>query len=223
MNHKPYVVAMTGASGAIYGVRLVRALAEIGREIALVISESARTVIREELAIDVGDLRSPHLESLFDSSAPAFLSPEGKGLGEGSARGVLDRITYYFHGDFTAPIASGSFPTEGMLIVPCSTTTLGRIAAGISQTLVERAAECTIKEGRTLVLVPRETPLSAIHLENMLKLARLGVRIVPAMPGFYAGAKAIEEMVDFVAGKALDQLSVPHALYRRWVGGSVQP
>ncbi len=199
---KPYVVAITGASGAVYGIRLVEVLAELGNEIALTISTSAKTVIREEHGIDLGDLQKPDLAKLFKSSS-------------------LERIHYYFHGDFTSPIASGSYPTLGMFVVPCSTTTLGRIAGGISQTLVERAAECTIKEGRKLVLVPRETPLSAIHLENMLKLARLGVRIVPAMPGFYAGLKTVDEMIDFVVGKALDQFEIPHALYRRWVGSQV--
>ncbi len=202
-NLKPYVVAITGASGAIYGVRLVEALAELGKERALVISASAKTVIHEELTIDLGDLKEPKLERLF---RPA----------------TLERLTYYFHGDFTAPVASGSYPTEGMMVVPCSTTTLARIAGGISQTLVERAAECTIKEGRKLVLVPRETPLSAIHLENMLKLARLGVAIVPAMPGFYSGPKAMDEIVDFVVGKALDSLKIPHGLFRRWVGSGIQ-
>lgn len=203
MKQKPFVVAITGASGSVYGVRLVRVLAELGKEIALVISESGKTVIREELEIDLGDLRSPKLDKLFD--AP-----------------VLSKISYYYHGDFTSPIASGSYPTEGMIVVPTSTTTLGRIAAGISQSLIERAAECMIKEGRRLVLVPRETPLSAIHLENMLKLSRIGVAIVPAMPGFYSGQKSIDEMVDFVVGKALDQIGVQHTLFPRWTGSQVK-
>lgn len=198
---KPYVVAITGASGSSYGVRCVEVLAELGKEIALVISESGKTVIREELKNDLGDLKNPKLNLLFSEK-------------------VLQQINYYHCGDFTSPIASGSYPTEGMFVVPCSTTTLGRISAGISQTLVERAAECTIKEGRKLVIVPRETPLSAIHLENMLKLARLGVSIVPAMPGFYAGIKSIDEAIDFVVGKALDQLQISHSLFRRWVGSS---
>ena len=201
MNQKtrPYIIAMTGASGAQYGIRAVQAMAELGKEIALVISESAKTVIREELNIEIGDLKEPQLERLFD-------------------RAVLERVTYYYHGDFTAPIASGSYPTQGMIVIPCSTTTLGRIAAGISQGLIERAAECVIKEGRKLVLVPRETPLSAIHLENMLKLARLGVAIVPAMPGFYARLQTVQEMVDFVVGKSFDSISITHGLFERWTG-----
>ena len=120
--------------------------------------------------------------------------------------------------DFTAPIASGSYPTQGMIVIPCSMGTLGAIAAGVSQNLIHRAADCTLKEGRKLVMVPRETPLNAIHLENMLKLSRLGVRIVPAMPGFYSGAKSLEDMIDFMVGKVLDQFEFEHALYPRWVG-----
>ena len=214
-NQKPYVVAITGASGAIYGIRAVQVLASLGKNIALTISNSARTVIQEELAVDIGDLKKPNLDLLFPSPQSSPLRGEEKGEGD-----VLSRISYYYHGDFTSPIASGSYPTEGMFVVPCSTTTLGRIAAGISQTLVERAAECTIKEGRKLVIVPRETPLSAIHLENMLKLARLGVSVAPAMPGFYSGPKAMDDIVDFVVGKALDQLQVPHGLFPRWTGSS---
>ncbi|PIQ87407.1 MAG: aromatic acid decarboxylase [Candidatus Omnitrophica bacterium CG11_big_fil_rev_8_21_14_0_20_45_26] len=196
---KPFVVAITGASGAVYGVRLMEVLAQAGESIAFTMSNPAKTVIQEEMGINLGHLENPDLYRLWQ--------PE-----------ILKQITYYHHGDFTAPIASGSYPTKGMFVVPCATTSLARIATGISQTLVERAAECIIKEGRKLVLVPRETPLSAIHLENMLKLARLGVHIVPAMPGFYAGLKDIQETVDFVVGKALDVMDVPHSLFRRWIG-----
>ena len=105
-----------------------------------------------------------------------------------------------------------------MVIIPTSTTCFSKIANGISESLIERAAECVIKEGRRLVVVPRETPLSAIHLENLLKLSRLGVRVVPAIPAFYSGAQKVEELVDFVVGKVLDQLEIPHALYQRWTG-----
>jgi 4-hydroxy-3-polyprenylbenzoate decarboxylase len=124
----------------------------------------------------------------------------------------------YAFRDLTAPVASGSYPVAGMAIVPCSMGTLGAVAAGTAQNLIHRAADCILKEGRRLVLVPRETPLNAIHLENMLKLSRAGARIVPAMPGFYAGAQALDDLVDFMAGKVLDQLEVEHALYPRWTG-----
>ena len=130
---------------------------------------------------------------------------------------MLFRSIHDFH-DFTAPVASGSYPTEGMVIIPCSMGTLGAVASGLSQNLIHRAADCTLKEGRKLILVPREMPLSAIHLENMLKLSRLGVKIVPPMPAFYSGQQKISDLVDFVVGKVLDQMGVTHALYPRWVG-----
>jgi len=190
---KPYIVAITGASGVIYGIRLLDVLAEQKIPVELVISDTAKIVIREELGID--DFNPSNLR--------------------GRISGLLH--IHDFH-DFTAPIASGSYPTEGMVIVPCSMGTLGAIASGLSQNLIHRAADCTIKEGRKLILVPREMPLSAIHLENMLKLARLGAKIVPPMPAFYSGQQKISDLVDFVVGKILDQMDIPHMLYPRWVG-----
>lgn len=197
---KPYVVAITGASGVIYGVRLVQALTGMGHRVELIISDSGRLVIREETGLALRSLTQT--EDLI----PLF--------GE-SIRGLL---TAHSHKDFSAPVASGSYPTAGMIVVPCSMGTLGAIAGGISQNLIHRAADCMLKEGRKLVIVPRETPLNAIHLENMLKLARLGVRMVPAMPAFYSGAQDLNEIVDFMTGKVLDQLEIPHTLYPRWTG-----
>ncbi|MFH1799871.1 MAG: flavin prenyltransferase UbiX [Candidatus Omnitrophota bacterium] len=185
---KPYIVAITGASGVIYGVRFVQVLAEQSVSVELVLSDTAKIVAREEMGIDLAETVSQKFIHLHDFK------------------------------DFTAPIASGSYPTEGMVVIPCSMGTLGAIASGLSQNLIHRAADCTIKEGRKLVLVPRETPLSAIHLENMLKLSRLGVRIVPAMPAFYSGQQSIREIVDFMVGKVLDQMGISHTLFPRWVG-----
>ena len=185
---KPYIVAITGASGVGYGWRLVEALGELKIPVELVVSDAAKIVMREEMGNEAKLPEASRLLRIHD-----------------------------FH-DFTAPIASGSYPTEGMVVIPCSMGTLGAIASGLSQNLIHRAADCAIKEGRKLILVPRETPLSAIHLENMLKLSRLGVRIVPAMPAFYSGRQSIQDLVDFIAGKALDQMDIPHALYPRWVG-----
>ena len=122
----------------------------------------------------------------------------------------------YNHQDIGAAIASGSFTTMGMAVIPCSIKTLSAIANSYAEDLIVRSADVTLKEGRPLVLVPRETPLSAIHLENMLKLARLGVRIVPAMPGFYGQPETLDDLVDFQVGRVLDQLGISHALYRRW-------
>ena len=197
---KPYVIAMTGASGSLYGVRLVQVMAEMGFLIELIISDPAKLVLREELKIPVQGLVRE--EDLLEVFGP----------------GVKGRVHPHSPKDFTAPVASGSYPTAGMVIIPCSMGSLGAIASGISQNLIHRAADCTIKEGRKLVLVPRETPLSAIHLENMLKLARLGVSIVPAMPGFYSSASSLQDMADFMVGKVLDQLGIEHALYPRWTG-----
>lgn len=197
---KPIIVAMTGASGAVYGVRVVQALVQAGKRVALVISEAARLVIREELQSQPASyLNAEALETIFGST-------------------VRGHLEVYSPRDFTAPIASGSYPIEAMVIVPCSMGTLGAVASGLSQNLIHRAADCILKENRRLVVVPRETPLHAGHLENMLKLARLGARMVPAMPGFYSGVKSIDDLVDFMAGKILDQLNVTHSLYPRWTG-----
>ena len=216
---KPYIVAITGASGVVYGVRLLEVLAEQKVPVELVVSDTAKIVMREE-----------GVDGFFEAVilTPAALLRKAKPLGEESQNEILrscgaqDDVgelihRRHFH-DFTAAIASGSYPTEGMVVIPCSMGTLGAIAGGLSQNLIHRAADCTIKEGRKLILVPREMPLSAIHLENMLKLARLGVKIVPPMPAFYSGQQKISDLVDFVVGKVLDQMGVPHALYPRWVG-----
>ncbi len=202
---KPYVVGITGASGAVYGIRFVQVLAELGYEVALVVSDAARLVIQEELGIS---LSSPTEKQAFQT----FFEPK-----------ALERITLYSNRDFTAPIASGSYPTQGMVIIPCSTGTLGHIAGGAVTNLIHRAVECHLKEGRRLVIVPRETPLSAIQLENLLKLARLGVRVLPASPAFYSGAQSIQNLVDFIIGKTLDVLEIQHAVYPRWTGPSPQP
>lgn len=197
---RPYVVGITGASGALYGIRFVQVLAELGHDVALVVSDAARLVIREELGVS--------LASLTDKEAfRAFFGPS-----------VLARLTLYSNQDFTAPIASGSYPTQGMVVIPCSTGTLGHVASGSIVNLIHRAAECHLKEARPLVMVPRETPLSAIQLENLLKLARLGVRVLPASPAFYAGAQTIQDLIDFIVGKVLDSLGISHVLYPRWTG-----
>ncbi|OGX11568.1 MAG: hypothetical protein A2351_00365 [Omnitrophica bacterium RIFOXYB12_FULL_50_7] len=210
---KPYIVAITGASGVVYGIRLVEVLAEQKIPVELVISDTAKIVMKEEgnypgfeglsLLVDKGD-RHP-LKNAQGEPVPAKKVP-------------VPLVHVHDFNDFTAPIASGSYPVEGMVVIPCSMGTLGAIASGLSQNLIHRAADCTIKEGRKLILVPRETPLSAIHLENMLKLSRLGVRIVPAMPAFYSGQQSVQELVDFLVGKVLDQMGIPHALFPRWVG-----
>ena len=197
---KPYVVGITGASGALYGIRFVQVLADLGYEVALVLSDAAKLVIQEEMGITLGNLLDKETYRVFFESK------------------LLDRITIYSNKDFTAPIASGSYPTEGMVIIPCSTGTLGHLASGAVTHLIHRAAECNLKEGRRLVIVPRETPLSVIQIENFLKLAQAGARILPASPAFYSGAQTIQDLVDFVVGKVLDAFEIPHTVYPRWTG-----
>jgi 4-hydroxy-3-polyprenylbenzoate decarboxylase len=179
------IVGISGASGVIYGVRLLEALKEIDIETHLIMSEWAERILA--------------LETDYD---PGYV----KGLA----------AVRYENRDLAAPVSSGSFITAGMVIAPCSMKTLAGIAGGYSQTLLERAADVTIKEGRKLVLMPRETPLSPIHLENMLKLARIGVAIVPPMPAFYIKPQGILELVDHQVGKIIDRLGFQHRLIRRW-------
>lgn len=194
---KRWIVGITGASGSIYGIRLIEELLRSGFQVHLVITEAGWRVLKEELDWET-TRRTAALEQQF---------------GESLKNGTL---VFHPNADIGASIASGSFRVEGMLIMPCSMGTLASIANGISNNLMSRAADVMLKEGRKLLLVPRETPLHAIHLENMLTLARLGVRIVPAMPAFYYKPQSMEEMVDFLVGKVLDSIGVEHDLYRRW-------
>lgn len=192
-----WVVGITGASGAPYGARLVRELLAAGIRVHLVVSDAGWRVLKEELGWDAAR-RTEALRAAF---------------GEAAEDG---RLVYHPQNDIGASIASGSFRAEGMVVIPCSMGSLSAIANGASTNLLTRAADVQLKEGRPLLLVPRETPLSAIHLENMLKLARLGARIVPAMPAFYNGPQTIEDVVAFLVGKVMDSMGVPHNLFRRW-------
>lgn len=192
-------VAITGASGAIYGIRLIEELLAAGNRVSLLISSSGFIVLKEELGIDWSGA-----EDAMNSTVRTYFKAEG------------DVLTYYAENNFFSPLASGSAAPEAMIVAPCSMGTLGRIAAGLSGNLLERAADVMLKEGKPLLLLPRETPLSAIHLENMLKLARFGVRIIPAMPGFYSHPQTVADMVNFVVGKLLDQLGIASDLFKRW-------
>jgi 4-hydroxy-3-polyprenylbenzoate decarboxylase len=192
-------LAITGASGAVYGLRLLDELLGAGIRVSLVVSSAGRLVLAEEQGLDL----------------PADPAEQGRLLRQRTGAGD-DRLACYGENDFFAPMASGSNPPDAMVVCPCTMGTVGRIAAGLSGNLLERAADVMIKENRPLLLVPRETPLSAIHLENLLKLARLGVRIVPPMPGFYGAPQTVDDLVNFVVGKVLDQLGVEHSLFTRW-------
>lgn len=188
------VLAITGASGSIYGLRLLEELLKAGHQVTLVASASGREVCRFETGVDL---------DAADDLKQRWRLPEA----DLTLRGV---------DDLWAPEASGSAAPDAMVIAPCSMGTVGRIAAGISGSLIERAADVMLKERRPLLLLPRETPFSSIHLENLLKLSQAGARIVPAMPAFYQKPATMEDLVDFVVGKLLDQLGIEHRLFRRW-------
>ncbi len=209
MTARHIVLAITGASGAVYGLRLTDELLRSGIRVTLLISRCGFTVLREECGLAWEGTPEDVTEKAWDHFAAAI----SVGRDETDFEPV---ISYYAEDNFFAPVASGSSAADAMVVAPCSMGSLARIAAGLSGTLLERTADCMLKEGRPLVLVPRETPLSAIHLENMLKLARLGVRIVPAMPGFYGQPETLDDLADFMVGKVLDALGVEHRLFNRW-------
>lgn len=184
-----YVVGVTGASGTILAIRLLRLLTDQGNQVALVVSEAARETASHEL------------------SAPSdFL--------QGVERREL--VTRYENQNLAAPIASGSYPTDGMVVIPCSMATLAALSIGLGDNLLRRAADVTLKERRPLILVPRETPLHAIHLENLLKLSKRGAIIFPPVPAWYSKPTSLEEMENFLVGRVCDQLRIPHQLYVGW-------
>jgi 4-hydroxy-3-polyprenylbenzoate decarboxylase len=194
-----YIVAITGASGSIYGKRILQVLIERGLDISLIISEPGKAVIAHELGF-----------SLDESNAITSLA-DWLGI-----TGAEKLLTYYRNDDLMAPICSGSHKTAGMVILPCSMATLGAVANGLSSSLIERTADVMLKESRRLILVPRETPLNRIHLKNFLAVEEAGAKVVPAMPAFYHNPQTIDDLIDFVVGKVLDQLGVEHDLFKRW-------
>jgi 4-hydroxy-3-polyprenylbenzoate decarboxylase len=189
---KRIVVAITGASGAVYARRLLQCLAEAGTDTHLVMSPYGRRLLKDELG-----MARPTPENL--------VGPE-----------AANSITVHSYRDVGAPLASGSFLTDGMIICPCSSNTLGEVAAGTGSNLISRAAAVHLKEARRLILVPREMPLSQIEIGNMLRLSQAGAILCPASPGFYMLPKRIEDLVDFVVGKLCDLVGVPHSLNTRW-------
>jgi 4-hydroxy-3-polyprenylbenzoate decarboxylase len=191
---RPVVMAVTGASGAPYAVRLLEALVERQRQVSLIVSDHGLRLLATEMGIaSVGQLR----DRVGDAAWDAF-------------------VRVYDDRDRGAAPASGSALTAGMVVCPCSMGTLSAIAVGASRSLVERAADVTLKERRRLVLVPRESPYSAIHLENMLTLTRAGAVVLPASPGFYHRPRSIDDLVDFIVARVLDHLGVEHTLVPRW-------
>jgi flavin prenyltransferase len=188
-------LGITGASGAPYAARLLEALANADVEVGVSVSDSGFQVLATELYGDI---------SLPASDVIARLT------------GGLEGVTYYESSDYTAPYASGSAKVDGYVVCPCSMATAGTIAAGAMANLVHRAASVALKEGRKLVLVPRETPLSTIHLENLLRLRRAGAVVLFAAPGFYHSPKNIDDLVNFVVARCLDQFGIENALVARW-------
>lgn len=220
------VLAVTGASGAAYAVRLLDVLLAAGCDMAVSISPAGQAVLKQELDLDV-DLQSVRLGDLLPATVDAFESDAQWAtlravLGDGplavhqAGADVEDRFAYHHHQNLFAPIASGSSLTAGMVVCPCSGGTLSGIAHGTSANLIQRAADVHLKERRKLILVPRETPLSMIQLDNMRRCAEAGAVVLPAMPGWYHGARTLRDLVDFVVARICDQLGVPNALMKRW-------
>lgn len=190
-NSEKLVVGITGASGSIYSIRLVEALLEAGYHVHVICTHNGKKVMKYETGIDVDEWAA----DLTDK--PGIIVQED-------------------NEDLFSALASGSHKFHAMVVIPCSMGTLAEISGGLAKNLLCRAADVAMKENRRLILVPRETPLNAIHLENMLKLSRLGVTILPAMPGFYHKPGTMEDLVDFVIGKVLDSLSIDNEMFKKW-------
>ncbi len=197
----PLVVAITGASGAPYSVRLLEVLLRNQVPVHLTISPSGAQVIAQELNrfVNLEDFDVTSLLGLNDSTAFDTSS-----------------LTYHNYKDYFTPIASGSFRTEGMVVAPCSGSTLSGIASGSSTNLIQRAADVHLKERRKLVLVTRETPLSLVHIDNMKKVTEAGAVVLPAMPGWYHGVQSLDDLIDFIVARILDQFGLDNALISRW-------
>ncbi|HWP98482.1 MAG TPA: flavin prenyltransferase UbiX [Syntrophomonadaceae bacterium] len=190
-----FVIGLTGASGVIYGIKLAEELLKRDFEVHMVASRPACLVIEEELG--------------WDFTRPAE---------EVFREKLIGRLLYHDNDNIAAPIASGSYRCSGMVVIPCTMATASAIATGSSRSLLERCADVMLKERVPLLVVPRETPLSPVHLRNLLTLAEMGVHVIPAMPAFYSHPQTIEDMVDFVVGKVLDAMHVEHELFPRYQG-----
>lgn len=213
----PIVFALTGASGAAYGVRVLQQLALAGRSIHLLSSPSAGAVIMQELGIDLGCRREDALPLLkYVWPANSDQQRQWLPLTIDELEACRERITVHDYRDYMTPVASGSFLTDGMVICPCSGATLSGIVHASGNNLIQRAADVHLKEHRKLIVVPRETPLSVFQLENMHRAAQAGAIVMPAMPGWYHGVTSPVDLIDFVAARVLDHLSVEHNLMRRW-------
>ncbi|MBS1209062.1 MAG: UbiX family flavin prenyltransferase [Proteobacteria bacterium] len=196
---KTITVALTGASGMPYGLRLIETLLAAACHVQVVYTQAAQIVARQEMALTLSS----------NTAETAALLSERFGA-------QAEQLVVYGREEWFAPIASGTNPPDAMVICPCTMGTLASVAAGLSSNLIERAADVCLKEGRKLIIVPREAPFSTLHLENMLRLSRMGVVILPPNPGFYHHPQSVQDLVDFVVARILDQLGVPHQLMARW-------
>lgn len=195
----PIIIAMTGASGSAYGLRLLEILLKAGHPVYLLVSKAAQMVLAMETPLDIPSRPADMCQFLSE-----YFQTD------------TSLLTVFSREDWTAPIASGSHRAQHMVVCPCTTGTLAAIANGNSDNLMERAADVMLKEQRKLILVVRETPFSIIHLENMLKLAHAGATILPANPGFYHNPQTMDDLVDFVVARILDHLHIEHSLLPRW-------
>ena len=205
--NKTICLALTGASGMPYGLRLLESLLAAGCHVQLLYSQAAQVVARQEMNFE--------LPSRPAEAKAALLARLNAGSPDASAVDP-EKLAVFGREEWFAPVASGSNPPDAMVVCPCSMGTLAAIAQGLADNLIERAADVVLKEGRKLILVPRETPFSTIHLENMLRLARAGAVILPPSPGFYNHPQSVADIVDFVVARVLDQIAVPHTLMQRW-------
>ncbi len=217
------VLAITGASGAPYAMRLLEVLLAAGEEVHLTISPAGQAVLKTEIGREV-DLNAFRLQDLLplgkQETAASFHMPT-QSRGHGTPPAFTDPSVHYWHyQNLMAPIASGSHRTRGMVICPCSGGTLAAVSHSLGTNLIHRAAEVHLKERRKLILVPRETPLSLPQIDNMRRVTEAGAVVLPASPGFYHGVQSVQDLIDFVVARICDQLGVDHTLMRRWGAGS---
>lgn len=219
---KPLVLAITGASGAVYGVRLLQQLILAKRNVHLLISPSGAAVLAQELGLELGPNRTD-IQPLLSYAWPMRAPKDGlasecpwKPLTHDERNDAGRLIVVHDYRNYMAPVASGSFLTDGMVICPCSGATVSGIVHASGNNLIQRAADVHLKEHRKLVLVPRETPMSVFQLENLHRAAQAGAIVMPAMPGWYHGVTHIVDLVDFMVARILDHLGIEHSLTRRW-------
>jgi 4-hydroxy-3-polyprenylbenzoate decarboxylase len=216
-NHvPPLVLAITGASGAVYAVRLLQQLCDAQIPVHLIVSPSGAAVIQQELQINL-EANRDRIDLLLGYHWPSLDTQHQWGpssLDQIKSRSKL--VTLHDYRDFMKSVASGSFLTRGMVICPCSGATMSGVVHAAGNNLIQRAADVHLKEHRKLILVPRETPMSVFQLENMQRAAQAGAVVLPAMPGWYHGVNTVVDLVDFIVARILDHLQIPHALMSRW-------